>query len=238
MTLHYLDTGDGPPLVLAGSLGTTHRLWDPQVAALEERYRVVRYDHPGHGASQCGPRTIEGLAREALALVDELGLERFAFCGLSLGGMVGMWLAAHEPARIERLVLCCTAPRLPPREGWLERAATVREQGVEAIADAVVGRWFTRRFRDPAPWRAMLVSTPPEGYARCCEAIAALDLRPELARIEAPTLVVLGREDPVVGDEARRELRSIPHVRIVDLPAAHLANIEHPRSFTEAVLAA
>jgi len=238
LRLHHLVAGDGPPLLLAGSLGTTHRLWDPQVAALAERHRIVRYDHPGHGASPCGPRTIECLARQALALADELELERFTFCGLSLGGMVGMWLAAHEPLRIQRLVLCSTAPRLPPREGWLERAATVREHGVEAVADAVIGRWFTRRFHDSASWRAMLVSTPREGYARCCEAIADVDLRPELAHIEAPTLVVLGREDPVVGDAARRELRSIPDMRIVDLPAAHLANVEQPRAFTEAVLAA
>jgi 3-oxoadipate enol-lactonase len=238
VTLHHVIEGKGPPLVLAGSLGTTHRLWNAQVGILASHHLVVRYDHPGHGGSPPGPRTIEGLARDVLALADELGLRSFAFCGLSLGGMVGMWLAAHEPARITQLVLGCTAARLPPRRGWLERAATVRTYGVAAIADGVLGRWFTPRFRDVEPWRAMLVSTPREGYARCCEAIADVDLRDELAGIAAPTVVVLGRDDPVVDDVAKRELRAIRNVRVIELAAAHLANVEQPVAFANAVLAA
>ena len=237
MTLHHVAEGDGPPLLLSSSLGTTHRMWDPQLPALASRHRVIRYDHPGHGRSPAGPRTVEGLAREVLALADELELGSFGFCGLSLGGMVGMWLAVNAPERVERLVLCCTAPALPPREQWLERAAVVREHGVEAVADAVVGRWFTNRFRDRTPWRAMLVATPREGYARCCEAIADLDLRDDLGRIEAPTLVVLGREDPVVTRNAKRRLASIRGARVVELDAAHLANVEQPDEFTKAVLA-
>ena len=138
MMLEHVVEGDGPPLVLSSSLGTTHRLWDPNARALSRHFRVVRYDHPGHGESPTGPRTIEGLAREAVALLDTMGLERVTFCGVSLGGMVGMWLGAHVPERLERLVLSCTAPRLPPAEQWLERAATVRREGMEAIADAVV----------------------------------------------------------------------------------------------------
>jgi 3-oxoadipate enol-lactonase len=201
---------------------------------LSRRYRVVRYDHPGHGASPVGPRTIEGLARGAISLLDELGLERVTFCGTSLGGMVAMWLGAHASERLERVVLCCTAPRLPPAEQWLDRAATVRESGMEAIADDVVRRWFTPRFagqRDP--WREMLVSTPPEGYARCCEAIAAMDLRPELAAIKVPATVILGRQDPVVDEEAQRLLAHAGEV--VELVAAHLANVEQPAAFVEAV---
>jgi 3-oxoadipate enol-lactonase len=140
MTLHHVVEGEGPPLVLSSSLGTTLELWEPNLRALS-RFHVVRYDHPGHGESPPGSSTIEGLARALLALLDELGLERVIFCGLSLGGMVGIWLGAHAPERLERLVLCGTAPWLPPAEQWLERAATVRQEGVEAIADAVVGRW-------------------------------------------------------------------------------------------------
>jgi 3-oxoadipate enol-lactonase len=234
LTLRHAVTGDGPPLVLASSLGTTHRLWDPNLAALATRFRVVRYDHPGHGGSPPGPRTIEGFARETLALADELGLDRFGFCGLSLGGMVGIWLGAHAADRLDRLVLACTAPHLPPPEQWLERAATVRERGLEAVADAVVARWFTPRFAgDVEPWRAMLLATPPEGYARACEAIADMDLRSELDRIKVPTTVILGRHDPVLGDDGLRLPELGP---VVELEAAHLANVEQPEAFSRAVL--
>jgi 3-oxoadipate enol-lactonase len=236
MTLHHVVEGEGPQLVLSSSLGTTHRLWEPNVVALRSRFRIVRYDHPGHGESPAGPSTIEGLARAALGLLDDLGLERVTFCGLSLGGMVAMWIAAHAPERIERLVLGCTAPRLAPAEQWLERAAAVRSQGMEAVADAVLGRWFTPRFTgDRERWRSMLLSTPPEGYARCCEAIAAMDLRQELREIRVPTTVILGRHDPAIDDESRRLLAEVCHV--VELDAAHLASVEQPEAFSEAVLA-
>jgi 3-oxoadipate enol-lactonase len=235
MTVHHVVDGDGPALVLSSSLGTTHRMWDPNVGGLAQRFRVVRYDHPGHGESPPGPRTIEGLARGVLALADELGLERFAFCGLSLGGMIGMWLGAHAPERLDRLVLCCTAPRFQTPEQWADRAANVRAYGVEFIADSVVRRWFTPEFPDPAPWRAMLASTPAEGYARCCEAIGAMDLRDELPRIKVPTTVIFGRHDPVTGGEPRRLLAEVGDV--VELDAAHLANVEAAEAFNEAVLA-
>ena len=196
----------------------------------------MRYDHPGHGDVPAGPRTIEGFAEAALAAADAVGLERFSFCGLSLGGMVGMWLAANVPERVERLVVACSAPFLPPAEQWLARAATVREHGVEAVADSVLGRWFTERFPDPEPWRLHLLATPPEGYARACEALAAMDLRDDLARIEAPTTVILGRHDPVVHEENRRLLATLGPV--VTLEAAHLANVEQPDAFSDTVLAA
>jgi 3-oxoadipate enol-lactonase len=235
VTLHHVVEGDGPALVLSSSLGTTHRMWDPNAGALAREFHVVRYDHPGHGHSPPGPRTIEGLARGVLALADELGLERFAFCGLSLGGMVGMWLGAHAPERIERLVLSCTAPRLPPAQQWLDRAASVRAHGVEFIADSVVRRWFTPGFPDAAPWRAMLASTPAEGYARCCEAIGAMDLRDELRRIKVQATVIFGRHDPVTGDDTKRLLAEVGEV--VELEAAHLANVEAAEAFNEVVLA-
>ena len=225
-----------PPLLLSSSLGTTHAVWEPNVARLATRFDVVRYDHPGHGDAPVGPRTIEGFAQAALAAADAAGLDRFSFCGLSLGGMVGMWLAANVPERVERLVLACTSPFLPPAEQWLERAATVRAHGVEAVADAVVGRWFTERFGDPEPWRLHLVSTPAEGYARACEALAAMDLRGDLARIKAPTTVILGAHDPVVSAESRRLLEALGPV--VTLDAAHLANVEQPDAFSDTVLAA
>jgi 3-oxoadipate enol-lactonase len=234
VSVHHVVEGDGAPLVLSSSLGTTHRLWDPNLAGLAMRHRVIRYDHPGHGATPPGPRTIEGLARAALELFDQLELPRVTFCGLSLGGMVGIWLGANAPDRIERLVLCCTAPVLPPRRQWLDRAATVRERGMEAIADAVLARWFTPQFvGDREPWRAMLTATPAEGYARSCEAIAAMDLRDELRAIKVPTTVILGAHDPVVPDEAARLLAE--RAAIVELDAAHLANVEQPDGFVKAV---
>lgn len=224
-----------PPLLLSSSLGTTQAVWEPNVARLATRFHVVRYDHPGHGDAPVGPRAIDGFAKAALAAADAAGLDRFSFCGLSLGGMVGMWLAANAPERVERLVLACTAPFLPPAEQWLERAATVRAHGVEAVADTVVGRWFTNRFDDPEPWRRHLLATPAEGYARACEALAAMDLRGDLARIEAPTTVILGAHDPVVGAESRRLLATLGPV--VTLDAAHLANVEQPDAFSDTVLA-
>jgi 3-oxoadipate enol-lactonase len=230
VTLCHKVEGSGPPLVLSSSLGTTHAMWDPNVARLAERYTVIRYDHPGHGDSTAGPRTIEGLARAVL----EIAPERFAFCGLSLGGMVGIWLAANVPERVERLVLACTAPHMPPREQWVDRAATVREHGVEAIADAVVGRWFTDRYEGVGRWRSLLASTPREGYARACEAIADMDLRDDLARVAVPTIVILGRHDPVVSDDNKALLANVG--RVVELDAAHLANVEQPEAFEEAVL--
>jgi 3-oxoadipate enol-lactonase len=239
---HRLDGPEGAPVVvLSSSLGTTHAMWDPQLPVLSRSFRVLRYDHPGHGGSPAGPRSIDGLARAVLELLDELGVRTVAFCGLSLGGMVGIWLGANSPGRVERLVLACTAPHLPLPEFWQERADTVRAHGVEAIADAVVDRWFTPRFRDEYPetvrrYRRMLAETPAEGYARCCEAIRDMDLRPDLARIEAPTTVVFGAHDPVVPDEGRRALAEIRCARVVELEAAHLANVEQPDAFTAAIL--
>lgn len=243
MSLHHrLDGPEGAPVVvLSSSLGTTHAMWAPQLPALARSVRVLRYDHPGHGASPAGLRSIEGLARAVVELLDELDLRTVAFCGLSLGGMVGMWLGANAPDRVERLVLACTASHLPPPEFWQERADTVRAHGVEAIADAVVGRWFTPRFGDEHPetvrrYRRMLAETPAEGYARCCEAIRDMDLRGDLARIEAPTTLIFGAHDPVVSEDSRRTLASIPGARVVELDAAHLANVEQPDAFSAALL--
>jgi 3-oxoadipate enol-lactonase len=235
VTVNHVAEGEGPPLILSSSLGTTHRMWDPNVPVLATRYRVVRYDHPGHGGSPPGPRTIEGLAREVLGLADELGLHRFAFCGISLGGFLGIWIGANAPERLARLFLCCSAPRLPPPQQWLDRAANVRAHGVEFIADSVVARWFTPSYPDTAPWREMLAATPAEGYARCCEAIAPMDLRDDLSRIKVPTTVMFGRQDPVTGDEPRRLLGEVGHV--VELDAAHLASVEAAEAFNEVLLA-
>jgi 3-oxoadipate enol-lactonase len=242
--LHYrLDGPNGAlPLMLCNSLGTTLEMWDPQVAALTTQFQLVRYDRRGHGRSPVapGPYSIEDLGRDALELLDDLGIVRTSFCGLSIGGMVGMWLASEAPERIDRLVLCSTAPALPPREQWLERAATVRANGVAAIADAAIDRWFTPLAPDSLreTFRAMLVETPAEGYAGCCEVLADLDLRDRLAAIEAPTLVVTGAGDPVAPPETGEQLAaSISGARHVSVAGArHIANAEQPETFTQHVL--
>jgi 3-oxoadipate enol-lactonase / 4-carboxymuconolactone decarboxylase len=242
---HILDGPESAPvIVLANSLGTTLHMWDDQAAPLRERFRLLRYDHRGHGSSPVppGPYTIEDLGRDVLALLDRLGIERVSFCGLSLGGMVGMWLASQAPERIDRLVLCCTAARFAP-EAYDSRARTVRADGVAKIADAVLERWFTPAFRasqrDVVEWaRRMLLGTPAEGYAACCEAVRDADLRRRLGDIRAPTLVIAGADDPAAPPEqAKLICDSIPHARLVVIEqAAHLANAEQPDAATSALL--
>jgi 3-oxoadipate enol-lactonase len=232
-------------LVLSNSLGTTQDLWSRQLPELAERFRVLTYDHPGHGASELPqpPWTVEAISESLLGLLDELGLDRVSICGVSLGGMVGMALAVEAPERVERLVLACTSAYPGPRQRWVERARVVRADGMDAIADTVVGRWFTQELthEDPetvAHFRAMLASTPPEGYARCCEAIGTWDARRLISAIKAPVLVVAGAEDPATPVEHAELIASgIPGARLHVLErAAHLANVERAEAFTGAVL--
>ncbi len=245
--LHYEVVGPpgAPVLVLSHALGLSLAMWDPQVQRLSEQHRVLRYDHRGHGGSPvpAGPYTIEELGRDLLHLLDRLGLERVAFCGLSLGGMVGIWVAANAPDRIDRLVLCCTAARMPRPDDFAARARTVRENGMEAIADALIGRWFTPAFpaRRPeiiARIRAILLATSREGYAGACEALAQMDLRDELPRITARTLVIGAEQDQSTPPEKSREIaQRIPGAELVLIPdAAHLANLEQPDAVTERIL--
>jgi 3-oxoadipate enol-lactonase len=243
---HLIDGPETKPvLVLSSSLGTTWKLWDAQLGELTRHFRVLRYDHPGHGRSEtpAGSITVETLARGVVEVLDRLELERVSFCGLSLGGMVGMALALEAPERVDRLVLCCTAAYLGPPEGWHERARLVRAGGTAAIAERVLERWFTERFRNEHPavvkrFREMLEATPPEGYAACCEAIARWDARTSLDAIRAPTLVIAGAEDVATPPEDAAFLeKTIPSARLVVLPeAAHLANVERPELFNRALL--
>ncbi|HWC42750.1 MAG TPA: 3-carboxy-cis,cis-muconate cycloisomerase [Actinomycetota bacterium] len=233
---------EAPVLVLANSMGTTMAMWDQQVAALAGRLRVLRYDHRGHGGSEVppGPYRIEELGTDLLGLLDELGLGRVSFCGLSLGGMVGMWVAAHAPDRIDRLALCCTAATVNG-EVYLERAAKVRAGGTASVAEEVLSRWFTPSFRDDAQLEraaGMLRATPDEGYAGCCEALAVMDLRDGLASITAPTLVLAGADDPATPPaKAEAIAAAIPGARLdVVGGAAHLANIEQPERVTRLLL--
>ena len=247
MTLHHRIDGDGERvLVLSGSLGTTLELWTPHLAALTAEFRIVRYDHPGHGGSPPPPpgATVDDFADGVLQLLERLGVERFSFCGLSLGGAVGLAMARRATGELDRLVLCCTAAKIATPELWAERAATVRSAGLEAIADAVVCRWFTPEYAamnraTVQRYRAMLAATPQEGYARSCEVLRACDARSILGFVDVPTLVIAGGQDPVVPREDAAELaRGIPAARLALLePAAHLANVERRDEFNRELLA-
>ncbi len=233
---------DAPVLVLPCSLGTSRELWKPVL--FTSRYRVLRVELRGHGSSPAppGPYSMDELARDALDLLDELEFARVAWCGLSLGGMVGMRLGARTPERLERLVLACTSAHVPFPDAYSERAATVREQGIEPVADAIVSRWFTDLTAPEtrARFRAILVATEPEGYAGCCEALAAWDFREQLPEVAVPTLVIAGEADEAT-PKADTDLlaEQIPGARLTVLPsAAHLANVERPHEFADAVLEA
>jgi 3-oxoadipate enol-lactonase len=245
--VHAVEDGpaDGPVVVLSNSLGTTLDMWDPQLSPLAGRFRVIRYDHRGHGRSPvpAGAYAIEDLAADVLALLDRLGVDRAHVCGASMGGQVGMWLAAHAPQRVDRLVLCCTSPSFGPPEAWAERAKVVRTEGTGAVADTVVARWFTPAFASEHAevverFRAMIASTPPEGYAGCCDAVREADLAGDLAAIRAPTLVIAGAEDPAVPGERTKELRegiAGARLEVVD-PGAHLSSVERADRVTELIL--
>jgi 3-oxoadipate enol-lactonase len=227
---------DAPVVVLASSLGTTRAMWEPQRRLLAADHRVVSFDHRGHGDSPVpsGPYSIEDLGGDALALLDALELASVSWCGISLGGMVGLWLAANAPERIERLIAICTSAHPSPSQGWAVRAATVLAAGgTQTIADAVVGRWFTPEFAAHSPGRvaaarAMLLSTPAEGYAGCCRALERLDLRADLPRITAATLVISAAGDLALPPEHGQAIAAVvPDSRFVLLPhGAHIATIE------------
>ena len=244
--IHYHFDGpeDAPVVMLSNSLGTDMGMWEPQVAALTARFCVLRYDSRGHGKSDAppGPYTIDRLGKDALGLLDVLDLRRVRFCGLSKGGMVGMWLGANAADRIERLALCNTSAHLGPPALWEDRIRAVRAGGMAAITDTVLERWFTAAFRAAAPERVapvrrMLLATPPEGYVGCCGAIRDMDQSETIRAIRAPTLVVAGEHDPATppGHGALIAER-IAGARLVTLAAAHLSNIEAASAFNDAVL--
>ncbi|WP_193043908.1 3-oxoadipate enol-lactonase [Mycolicibacterium baixiangningiae] len=245
--VHALVSGraDGPVVVLSNSMGSTRRMWDRQLPAFEERFRVVRYDTRGHGVSPTpqGPYRIDELADDVIALMDRLDIEHAHLVGLSLGGMTAMRLAARNPDRVDRLALLCTATALPPASNWAERADTARTRGTGAIAGAVVERWFTAPYRAAHPavragCEAMVAATPAEGYAGCCEAIGALDLRDDLSSITAPTLAIAGSHDPATPVAKLREIADgVKDGRLLVVPdAAHLANAQQPAVVTAALI--
>jgi 3-oxoadipate enol-lactonase len=240
MSLHREVVGDGSVVVLSGSLGATLGMWDPQLPALRERFTVVRYDHPGHGGSPLVEiENVASLASGVVELLDELEIERASFVGLSLGGAVGMQLALDEPERVDRLVLACTAARFGDASVWDERIQIVRSGGMAAIADVLLPRWFTPEFENVQPFRDMLLAVPSETYVRYCELLRELDLTDGLRGIAAPTLAIAGADDPTAPPDAVEAMAAeLPDSGVVMIEgAAHLANVERPQAFNEALLA-
>lgn len=234
----------GPTLVLSNSLGCTLQMWEPQMAALTKVFRVIRYDRRGHDKSDLGttPYSIERFGRDVLAILDDLNIARAHWCGISMGGMVGQWLAANAGERFDRMILANTACYYPDPSNWDARIKAVRDGGLAGIADAVMTGWFTADFREHAPqvvarMKAMLLSTPPAGYLACCEALRTLDQRELLAKISNPTLVIAGRHDASTPVAAGEFIRSrIPKASMTILDAAHISSVEQADTFTEAVV--
>lgn len=244
LRMHYsLTDGEGPVLVFSNSLGTDMSLWDPQMVELQDHFRILRYDTRGHGKSSVTPGeyTIAQLGLDILQLLDFLAIDRVYFCGLSIGGLTGMWLGLHAPDRLHRLVLANTAAKIGTIESWNARIASVRTNGLKSLAPAVMERWFSPKFRAACPQivaraQNMLENAPPEGYAGLCAALREADLREVIPNIKAPTLIIYGASDPSIPVSDSLFLRDrIPGATAVELDAAHLSNIEQPELFTNAV---
>ncbi|WP_262296998.1 3-oxoadipate enol-lactonase [Microvirga sesbaniae] len=246
IVLHVQELGrsDGPALVFVNSLGSDVRIWQDVVPAFADRYRIILYDKRGHGLSDAppAPYTIDDHTDDLIALLDHLGLDRAAFVGLSVGGMIGQRIAVRASERVRALVLCCTAAKIGTPESWAERITAVEDGGIEPIADAVLQRWFTPLFRETradevAGWRNMLVRTPDHGYAGTCAAIRDADLRPDAGRIAAPTLCVAGDQDgSTPADVVKGTADLIPGARFALIDGAgHIPCVEQPAALSRLI---
>ena len=245
--LHYALSG--PPaasvLILSNSLGTNFSMWDAQAHAFEQHFRLLRYDMRGHGQSSAPPPpyAVPDLARDILSLADSLSIPRFHFCGLSIGGMIGMSLALQAPDRLHKLALCNTAPKIGTLEFWNTRIQTVQSKGMKEVAGAVASRWFTPGFQQSSPEKVasairVLESLDPQGYVGGCTAVRDFDFRESVAQIRVQTLVLAGTHDPAATPADGRHLaEQIPGARYAELNTSHLSNIEAPVQFNDAVLA-
>jgi 3-oxoadipate enol-lactonase len=232
-----------PVLMFSNSLGTTMQMWQPQAEALRNQFRVLRYDTCGHG--QSGMRapgcTLAQLGADVLRLLDALDIERVNFCGISMGGLTGLWLGVHASHRLQRLAVANSAARIGTAPGWRQRAALVRAEGMAAVADGAAARWFSPDFITRAPAQVEVLvdglrSCAPSGYAACCDALADADLRDDISAIDAPTLLVAGRHDPVTTlDDVHYMHSHIHNAACVQLDASHLSNIEAAAGFTGAL---
>ena len=245
LRIHYALEGpeSAPVVVFSNSLGTDYSMWDPQAGALSKRFRILRYDTRGHGQSSVtpGPYSIDSLAKDVVNLLDALRLNRVHFCGLSMGGMIGMWLGINVPERLDKLILSSTAVKIGTAETWNTRIATVRKEGMRPVAAAAIERWFTVSFREKAPaavaaTKKVVDETNPEGYAACCAAVRDFDFRDKIGALRLPVLAIAGSSDPATPPADLRFLAEhISGARYVELSGAHLCNLEDADRFTAEV---
>ncbi|GHG70394.1 3-oxoadipate enol-lactonase [Alishewanella longhuensis] len=243
--LYYQTAGDqaNPALLLSNSLGTRWQMWQPQIDALTKYFYLISYDSRGHGESDkpAGPYSLTRLGQDALCVLGALGIKKAHFCGISMGGLTGLWLAIYAPERFMRIAVANTAAKIGSAEGWQSRAATVREQGLIELAKSAPQRWFTPGFiRKHAALVEQLTDTlaeqDKEGYAACCDALAEADLRADLSRIQLPLLVIAGSADPVTTvADAEAIVQACPSASLVSLKASHISNLEQPAAFNRAL---
>lgn len=246
VTLNYQTFGDAanPALVFSNSLGTNLNMWKSQVEFFKENFYVICYDSRGHGASStpAGPYTVEQLGLDVIHLLDHLKVEKANFCGISMGGLIGQWLAIHQAERFNKVIVCNTAAKIGEEKAWLERAALVREHGLEQIAATAASRWFTDGFikNNPDVVAALsqdLAAGCNLGYASCCEALAVEDLREKISSISIPLLVVAGKQDPVTTvADAQFIVDKVTHSQLFEVDASHISNIEQADVFNQGVL--
>ncbi|WP_312157087.1 3-oxoadipate enol-lactonase [Acinetobacter variabilis] len=243
--INYQTFGDAskPALVFSNSLGTNYSMWQPQIEHFQQDYYVICYDTRGHGASSApqGPYSLEQLGQDVVSLLDHLNIAKAAFCGISMGGLTGQWLAIHKPERFNHVIVCNTAAKIGQEQAWQDRAALVREQGLAPIAATAASRWFTNPFIQSNPAVVAELSNDlgagsPEGYANCCEALAKADVREQLSSIQIPVLIIAGQQDPVttVADGQFMQQR-IANSKLFEINASHISNIEQPEAFNQAV---
>jgi 3-oxoadipate enol-lactonase len=244
---NYVIEGDGPWLVMSHSLASNLTMWDAQAKLLARDFKVLRYDTRGHGGSSAppGPYTLNQLADDAKALFDGLGITRTHWVGLSMGGMIGETFALKYPGVFQSMVLADTTARRPPNaaEMWGERIRIAQAQGMDALVESTLARWFTEPFRQTREdvmerIGGHIRNTPVAGFAGCCEAIAKVDVLDRLHEIKCPTLVLVGEQDHGTPPEMARAIAAnLPRAKLVIIPsAAHFSNVEQEKAFNDALL--
>lgn len=243
--INYQTYGDpsNPAIVFSNSLGTTFRMWQPQIEFLESHYFVIAYDTRGHGASTTppGPYTLAQLGMDVVNLLDHLNISKAAFCGISMGGITGQWLAIHHSDRFSHVMVSNTAAKIGEEKAWLDRAQLVREQGLSPIATTAAGRWFTDPFIQTHPEMIEKLSNAleagsPQGYAHCCEALAKADVRQQLNQVKLAMLIIVGQQDPVTTVEDGRYIQGqVSHSQLFEINASHISNLEAPDAFNQVI---
>lgn len=243
--INYQTFGDAakPALIFSNSLGTNSKMWQAQIDFFQQDFFVICYDTRGHGASSApqGPYSIDQLGQDVVNLLDHLNVEKATFCGISMGGLTGQWLAIHRPERFNQVVVCNTAAKIGQEQAWNDRAALVREQGLQPIASTAASRWFTEPFIQSNATvvnnlQNDLAASSAEGYASCCEALAKADVREQLTDITVPVLVVAGQQDPITTvADAQFMVERIANSQLFEINASHISNVELPNEFNQAV---